>query len=321
MQIPRQPRLLIPRPVDDPAVQQPAKLSHKAIPCPFGLIRLPPPTLACQLRRLPQPDDSRHIFGAAAQASLLAAAQNYRFNIHAVPHIQRPHALGPIYLMAGYGQHINPQRRHIHRNFAHRLHRVGMQQHPTAGQHFSNLGHRHDGAHLIVGVHNTYQQGIRAQRLGHLPHRYPALPIRRQISHGKALLLQAAAAIQHRGVLNGRGNNVPPLKALGHPHNRQIIRLGPPTGKIYLLGTGIHQRTHLFPRLVHRRIGVTPKAVDTAGVAPIIPHTGRHRRPHLGIRPGGCAVVQVNPHDAPPCFIAQNQPLLQVMRRRQGWLK
>ena len=97
----------------------------------------------------------------------MPAAIDLRGQLHpgiAPAHVQRAHALRSVHLVRADRKNIDIVAVHIHRNLAHGLRRVGMEQHPALPSHLSDLRNRLQHANLIVGVHDADQDGLVGHR-------------------------------------------------------------------------------------------------------------------------------------------------------------
>ena len=80
------------------------------------------------------------VLGPRSAPPFLASAEQERVQCHAGPAIEGTHAPGASKLVGGQGQHINPHFLNVHRNVAHRLHRVRMKNHKAAAALFDCSG-------------------------------------------------------------------------------------------------------------------------------------------------------------------------------------
>ena len=104
-----------------------------------------------------QSHDAGHIQRAGTHAALVAAAINLRCNLHAriaPAHIQRAHALRSVNLVTGKRQHVDVVGHHVHRNFAHGLHRIGMEDHALLVADLADLANGLQHADLVVRRHD-----------------------------------------------------------------------------------------------------------------------------------------------------------------------
>lgn len=111
-------------------------------------------------------DGQGDVFGAGAEAAFLATAVDQRFQPHPRPHVQGPDTLGGIQFMSDDREQIHAQLVGIHRQFAERLGRVGVNEHATASGNRGHLADRLKRADLVVGVHQRDQNRGRCEGCG-----------------------------------------------------------------------------------------------------------------------------------------------------------
>src|SRR5262249_28658808 len=123
--------------------------------------------------------------------------------------------LGGIELMTSNGEKIDPQLIDERRDFADGLRRVRMHQYAVRSGDTADLGYGLERTYLIVGVHNTDQEGLRRDGFADSIRVDHPRPIHRQIRHPQALLFQETTGIDRRRVLNRRGNNMVTFVSVG----------------------------------------------------------------------------------------------------------
>ena len=119
--------------------------------------------------------------------------------------------------MTRHREEIHLQGVHVHGDLAHALGRIGVERHSRFPGQGADFPDGLDSAGLVVGMHHADQDGIGPEGSTHLIRVHPAGSVHRQDSHFKPLGLQKSAGGQHRGVLRGHGNEVPPA-VLRAPH-------------------------------------------------------------------------------------------------------
>ena len=83
-----------------------------------------------------------------------------------------------------------------------------MEQDALLPAELADLRHWLDGADLVVGVHDGHQGSVRADGRLQILQVDDAVFIYRQQRHLEALLLQGRQGVEHRVVLDGRGDQV-----------------------------------------------------------------------------------------------------------------
>ena len=146
--------------------------------------------------------------------------------------------------MARQGQQVNIKRFDIDLHLAHRLGRVGVEQHTAPSGLPGNIGDRLKCAHLVVGQHDRNQCGIRAQRICDSISRHSASAIDRHDGQLPALCLQVTGSFHDRRVLDGTDDQVPLVGSAGpgHAQQRQVVGFGGAAGKHEVVSSGTDKR-------------------------------------------------------------------------------
>ena len=240
-----------------------------------------------------------HVLGAGAAALLLPAALDQGGQPQRLFHIQGPYPLGSAELVAGQGEQVHVPRLHIHRDVAHRLDGVGVEEHLVGLGDGADLSNGLNGADLIVGGHDRDEDGVGADGRLHGGGVHPALPVHRQVGHLIALLLHPLGGVENGVVLDGGGDDVAGLftlegHQLGHPTQGPVVRLGAAGGKINLLRLGVQTAGHRGPGLLQVALGLLAEGVQAGGVAVALGEVGQHGLQSLGGDGGGPGVVGVD---------------------------
>ena len=171
-----------------------------------------------QLCRLGHTRDTGHVLRAGTHIFLLAAAVYDGLELYPLPHIEESHALGAVDLMAAGRQQIDLHPPGQYPEFAKPLHRVHMEKDRgvSALDQRSRLLDRLQRSHLIVGVHDRYQNRFGPYGRLQILQGYPPPGIHRQISDLKSLTLQILHGLQHRRMFHLSGYQVIALSAGGH---------------------------------------------------------------------------------------------------------
>ena len=105
--------------------------------------------------------------------------------------------------MSGDGQEVDAEVVHAHRNLANGLGAIGVHQRAVSMGNLGDLGDGLDGTDLVVGVHDSDQQGIRADGVLHQPGVDHSVLVHGHKGHPKPLGFQPAADLGYRGVFDG----------------------------------------------------------------------------------------------------------------------
>ena len=113
------------------------------------------------LAGLAESHDARHVERAGAQAAfscpppwICGATRDPGV---ALPDVQGADSLRAVDLVGGEGHQVDLQRLHVHRDLAHRLGGVAVEENPLLLADPPDLGERVEGADLVVGRHDGDQ--------------------------------------------------------------------------------------------------------------------------------------------------------------------
>src|SRR5262249_35116900 len=113
------------------------------------------------LAGLPQAHGEDDVFSTSTTSRFMPSTVDQRFQRAAGAHVQGPDALGGIELMTSNGQKINAKFIDACGDFANGLCRVRMHQHTMRTSDTADLGNGLERTHLVIGMHNTNQEGLR----------------------------------------------------------------------------------------------------------------------------------------------------------------
>jgi len=92
-----------------------------------------------------------------------------------------------------------------------------MKDHSALPGDATDLRNWLDGAYLVVGIHDGDQRGVGPDGASDGIWVHSARTVHRHICDAKAVVaLELLAGVQHRMVLNGRGDDMPSRGAAGH---------------------------------------------------------------------------------------------------------
>ena len=230
----------------------------------------------------------------------MAAAVHLRRNLHpwvAPAHIKRAHSLGPINLVPGERKRVNIVGDDVDRNFAHRLHRVGVEEYAPLVTELADFGNRLQHANLAVGRHDRNQDGLLIDSPRKIAQIDQPVGVHRQKGHAEAVLFQAFTGVQHGLVLGHLGDDVVAALAvhLGDAFEGQVVALGGARGEDDLLGRGADQPRNLLARRFDALLGLPTKAMVAAGrIAELGCKVRHHRLQNPRIERGGGVVIHIN---------------------------
>ena len=129
-----------------------------------GIGRLPLPGQAAGLT---QGADIGQVLGAGPAAAFLGGPVQQGRQLPAPADVKRPDPFGGVKFVPRHGEKIHPQFLHVHLDLAHALGGVGMQRHAGLPGDGGDLGDGRQGPGLVVGVHDTDQDGVGGQGPAH----------------------------------------------------------------------------------------------------------------------------------------------------------
>ena len=178
---------------------------------------------------------SGHIVCTRAHILLLPTAVEQGMDLHLVPHIQDTDSLWPMDLMATDAHKVNPHFPGIYPCLAKSLYSIYMKQ-GTGIEPFDQSAHLCNGLqgpHLIVGVHDGHQNGIRANGPLQVIQGNLSVCIDWQIGNTISLCLQIFACLENGRMLHLGGNDMasPPVVGTGSANQCHIVRFCSSRGK------------------------------------------------------------------------------------------
>ena len=201
-------------------------------------------------------------------------------------------------LVSGHGDRVRPQRRSAEGHLEEALHRVGVKDRVRADavRQLRHLLDRHNRAGLVVDHHDADEHRVLPQRALQLLQRDASQRVRLQIRDLKAALFQLFHGIEHRVVLDRRGDRMPAARC--HPlragKDRPVVGLRAAGGEKHALGLRAQRRRDALPRSLQQPRRRNAQPVDGAGIAPVLgerAQRGLHRRLAGAGRRG---VIQIN---------------------------
>ncbi|MNO99907.1 hypothetical protein D3C76_916900 [compost metagenome] len=239
--------------------------------------------------------------GARTHAALVTATVSLGFQTHTrlAAHVERADAFRAVGLVRGEGHQVDLQLLQIDIHLAGGLGRVDVEQDAARAGQFADRSDIVDGADFVVHVHDRNQDGVITQRSLDLGRSDQAIFGRVQIGHFEAFALELAAGVQHRLVLDLRGDDVLALAGVEvrDTLDRQVVGLGGAGGPDDLARIGIDQFGDLAAGVFHRFLGLPAEHVGTRGrVAEIAVHQQAvsHFLSDTRIHRGRGGVVEVN---------------------------
>ena len=192
------------------------------------------------LRRAAEADDGRHVLRAGPAAGFLSAADDERRDADALSgaaaragaggvfvYEKRAAALWSVDLVAADRDQIRFRRQG---HFAETLHGVAVQKSRRAVllHKFLHGADRHDGADLVVDVHDADQNRPLVDGRRHLLHIRIAEPIHADANHVEAFRFKPADTLQHRRMFHGGGHDAvsAPVEGFCSTEDRHVVGFG-----------------------------------------------------------------------------------------------
>ena len=242
-----------------------------------------------------QADDGGHVLGAAAAAVLLVAAEQEGRKLGALAHVEGADALGAMQFVSRQGKHIDLVVGHVDGQFAHGLHRVGVENRATLAHLGRDLFHRKDHAGFIVGPHEADDGRVVAQVFVKIIQVQAPFLVDRYEGHAVAVARQVFGQVFDGRMLDLGGNDMAlfGIGAQRGPDGRAVA-LGAAGSVDDLFGMGTDQFGQLGARLAHLLAHVAAEGVHARRVAVELGEVGQHLFHHLGGDLGGGVVIQVD---------------------------
>ncbi len=170
-------------------------------------------------------------------------------------HIQRANAFGAVGLVRRKTHEVDLGVLQVDVHLAGALRRIHVQQDAAGPGDLANGGNVGDGANLVVHVHQRDQNGVVTQGRFHrcrMDQAGALLGV--EIGHLESFALELAAGVQHRLVLDLRGNDVLALALIevGGALDGQVVGFGCARGPHDLARVGVDQIRHLATGGLHR---------------------------------------------------------------------
>ena len=233
--------------------------------------------------------------GAGPQPALLPAARQQGLEVQPPADVLHADALGGADFMAAEGEQIHPQLRRGEGYLQKGLHRVAVEQGGGAGvpDGLGGLRHGEKGAQLVVHQHHGHQHRVGPQGGPEGVGGHVAAPIRLEVGHLIPLGGQDLHRLQHGGVLDGGGDDVPSLPPsilCGGPDG-PVVPLGAAGGEDQLLRRAAQAAGHGGAVLLQRGGGGLPQGIPGGGVAVPLSHGLQGGPGGLRTHPGGGGII------------------------------
>ena len=246
------------------------------------------------LHGLAEAHDARHVLGARAAPPLVLAAVLDGDHLGSAANVERRHALGPVDLVRGARQKVDPPALEINGNLAERLDGVHVEGDAVGARDGPDGGNGLDRPHLAVGVHHADGEGVGPEGALDVIGIDHAVFVHRQIRHGDAESLQGLGRAQHGVMLDPGGDEV--ARPLGRHQalHGEVVGFRSAGGEDDLLGPRPQETRHPLAGGVESLPGLPPETVNAGGVAEVFSEVRKHLRHDLGMHGRRRVVIQVH---------------------------
>ena len=177
--------------------------------------------------------------------------------------------------------------------------------------------HRLNDPALVVHMHHGDEQSVVAEGLGDRLRVHPAGRIARQADDLEAPFFENFQGLQHRLVLDLRGDNVPSPRAaplVFQTEDRQVVGLGGTRREQHLIRLRLHDRGDLRPGVLHGPLRPNPIVMRPgSGVPELGVQKLDDEIPHPGLDRGGGVAIEVRGHGSRlPILVGGLRPSLCV---------
>ena len=178
-----------------------------------------------------EPDDERDRQRPRTQTALVPAAELPRHELHprlpSASHVEQPHALRPVELVAGHAHQIEGLDTDVERDLARRLRGVGMEDDPARMAAPGDLGERGDYADLVVGGHDRDEARVVPQGVVEIGERKAPFLVHGKLGYRPTASGERTTRIEHRGMLGRDGDEMARLAdRIREAEDRQVVALG-----------------------------------------------------------------------------------------------
>ena len=156
-----------------------------------------------------------------------------------------------------------------------------------------DVGHRLQGADLVVDQHDRDDGGFRPHRRQHRFDRHAAVGAGRHFIELPSLLRQSARRVEDGRVLERADHDVAQARGAGGADQSQGIGLGAAAGEDHFRGLGVQQRRDLLASRGQRPGRARAQAVQGGGIGEVLAHGPGHGLDDFGQGLGGRGVVEV----------------------------
>ncbi len=196
-------------------------------------------------------------------------------------------------------QQVDAERPDVHRDLAHRLHRVGVHQGPVLVGNRRERRDRLDGADFIVRVHHGDERCVAGYGVAEAIDRNNPCVVDREERRAPAAPGERLEGIEDRLVLDAAGDEMTPsrpFESLGGAADREVVGFGAAAGEDDLRRIAAHERRNRRPRLVQQRFGLLAEVMHARRVSKLVARRSHNRVDDFGRQRGRRVVVKVDTH-------------------------
>ena len=202
-----------------------------------------------------------HVVRGGPTLAFLLAAVHVRLQAGPLPDVEGADPLGAVKLVRREAEQIHVEITHGERHMPEGLDGIGVKTDAALTGDLPDLGDGLQRADLIVGVHDAHEDRPARDRLRHILRIHETLGIHGEKCHLEALPFQEVAGLHHGVVLDGRGDDVISLLAVGpgDPLDCKIVALRPAARENDLGGLRPQKGGHLFSCVLDGERACWPK--------------------------------------------------------------
>ncbi len=248
------------------------------------------------LARLPEADDLEDVLRPGAPPGLVRGAVEEAGELDAGADEERPDALRRVELVPGQREEVDAEDPDVDGHLPDRLRGVGVDEDALLVREAGDLREVLDRPDLVVGVHDRDEDRLGRQRLRDVARVDAPRPVHRDAGDPEALLLEDGARLEDGRVLDGRGDDVAPLR----PEEARdavedgVVPLRPPAREDDLLGPRAEERGDLAPRGFDGGARLRAAGVAARGVPEVRREVREHRLGDFRVRGRRGVVVEVD---------------------------
>ena len=210
--------------------------------------------------------------------------------------VKTSHSPRPTDLVPGNRDQVSEHTAQIQGHHTQCLDSIGVKDDFPLPRNLPDLIDRLEGADLVIGIHDTDENGIVSQCGLDVRGVHPAPSVNANAGHLKPQLLQPFERTQHRKVLYLRGDQVFSvfLPGQGRTDDGQIVRLGASAGENQVFRAAFETFGHGSGSRAQCFTGPPSERVNTGWVTKFLGQVWKHSLNDLGMHRAGRGVIEID---------------------------